>query len=66
MRDIKLTKRPIVPYENPDWSMYFHLFKENLLRFFHKKRSYTRNDNHIATVFSTPQAALKYQCNELV
>ncbi|WP_270806092.1 DUF2264 domain-containing protein [Aeromonas sp. QDB62] len=66
MSDIKITKRPIVPYENPNWNMYLHLFQENLVRLFHKKRSYTRNDNYISTIFSTPHTELKFQCDELV
>lgn len=66
MTDINITERPKVPYENPDWAMYRHLFWEHMVRLYHRKRAYTSNDNHIQNVFSTRQGDLKYQCDELV
>lgn len=63
---ISETKRPYIPYENPDLAMYCHLFRENLIRQRYRKCVYRDNDKYITDVFSTSEGELRYQCAELV
>ncbi|WP_022939880.1 DUF2264 domain-containing protein [Psychromonas hadalis] len=63
---ISATQRPKIPYEHPDASMYFKLFKENLIRLKNRKPAYKKHDQTIRELFNSDQDNLKNQCEQLV
>lgn len=65
-KTIASTPRPTIPYEHPDAAMYWKLFKENLIRLWHKKSAYSRHDDTIQALFSREGESLKRLCETWV
>ncbi|SUB90803.1 DUF2264 domain-containing protein [Photobacterium damselae] len=64
IKHITATERPIVPYEHPDAKMYWHLFKQRLVRLKVKKPRYAKHDHHIQQLFQQ-EHDLRVLCDSL-
>lgn len=69
-KEISAQPRPMIPYEHPDASMYFKLFKENVTRLRYKKAAYSQHDETVRQSFDTTsdiyQEDVQQQCDLLV
>ncbi|MCK8565458.1 DUF2264 domain-containing protein [Yersinia ruckeri] len=64
--EISAKPRPIIPYEHPDAAMYYQLFKQHMIRQWHKKRPYGIHDMRLQGLFQDPQISLQHLCDYLV
>lgn len=64
-KEIRATERPQIPYEHPDLSMYWQLFRQRLTRLKHKRKPYRQHDRHLQTLFQAEQDLLTL-CQSLV
>lgn len=64
--EISAKPRPIIPYEHPDAAMYYQLFKQHMIRQWHKKRPYGIHDMRLQSLFQDPQISLQHLCDYLV
>ncbi|AJJ58661.1 DUF2264 domain-containing protein [Yersinia pseudotuberculosis] len=64
--DISAKPRPIIPYEHPNAAMYYQLFKQHMIRQWHKKRPYARHDARLQALFQNQKVSLQSQCDYLV
>ncbi|WP_155644671.1 DUF2264 domain-containing protein [Photobacterium leiognathi] len=64
IKHIVATERPKVPYEHPDAKMYWHLFKQRLIRLKMKKPAYDKHDQQLQALFQQ-QTDLKLLCDNL-
>ncbi|WP_080871165.1 DUF2264 domain-containing protein [Vibrio fluvialis] len=51
VKEIEMTERPKIPYEHPDASMYWSLFRQRLVRMKMKKKAYNRHDPFLRSYF---------------
>ncbi|USE35796.1 hypothetical protein [Endozoicomonas sp. SCSIO W0465] len=63
--EISASPRPVIPCENPGFSMRLRIFRENLVRLLVRKPAYDRNDAELQALFQDHGQAIEEQCDLL-